>query len=80
MVIPNNLRVASEYDFFNPDNKLIIGLKFHVHTYHSNKLEEHVVVKGMDLEKWRYWLDDRRIYILDDRTKLSNSPTSIDHL
>ena len=61
--IPNDLRVATEYDFTNDKGKLVPGIKFWVHTYHSNELEEHETFRGMDLNRWKPWMDDARVYV-----------------
>lgn len=75
--IPDDLRPATEYDFLYPDNKLIVGITFFVHTYHSDELEEHKTFKGMKLEKWKEWIEDRRVYLKKDLSLITaKSPTT----
>ena len=74
MAIPTDLRVATQYDFFDPNGKLILGLEFFVHGYHPEiyknlkpedvPLEQHITKKDDDFMKiWSYWLNDNHIYI-----------------
>ena len=70
MIIPDNLRVATIDDFYEPlTDRLILGVPFFVHTYHSNELEPHSTFKDMDMKRWMPWMRDGRIYI-DKNLKL----------
>jgi hypothetical protein len=71
MVIPKNLKPATEYDFLHADGKLEVGMKFWVHTYYSDELEEHITFKGMKLERWKEWMEDRRIYVVNSFYELT---------
>jgi hypothetical protein len=83
MKIPDDLKVATEDDFieFGEKQSVLIGLKFWVHTYHSNELEEHVTWEGIDMERWKPWLKDHRIYIKKDaRVKKMMQSRQIDQI
>ena len=80
MSIPTDLRVATQYDFFDPNGKPILGLEFFVHGYHPEvyknlkpedvPLERHETRKDVDfMKKWEYWLNDHRIYVKKDSLK-----------
>lgn len=80
MAILTDLRIATQYDFFDPNGKLIPGLEFFVHGYHPEvyknlkpeevPLEIHKTKKGEDfIEKWEPWLNDHRIYVKKDSLK-----------
>ena len=78
MAIPTDLRIATQYDFFDPNGKPIYGLEFFVRGYHPEiyknlkpedvPLEHHITKKGEDfMEKWEQWLNDSRIYVKKDQ-------------
>lgn len=64
MTIPDNLRVATIDDFYEPlTDRLILEVPFYVHTFHSNELEPHKTFKDMNFKRWDPWFKENRIYI-----------------
>ena len=79
MKVPENFKVASNYDLQDPNGKVNPGVKFYVWAYHAEEmsekfpakyptpedvpLEEHVTTKDTNLDKWKEWMEDGRIFI-----------------
>jgi len=61
--IPDDLRVASPYDLVDPDGIVLPGVKFWVHTFHSDELEEHETKKKTQLNRWDPWFNENRVYV-----------------
>ena len=88
MIIPDDLRVCTWEDFVEPNkDKLIIGITFYVHTFHSDELEKHITKKGLDIHSWAPWFCENRVYIKSDKViasrqsmKLTTDFSSIDDI
>lgn len=91
--IPDNLKRATNYDLLDPKGKVLPGVKFYVHGYHPEvlssrhpdlyptpddvPLEEHITKKDTDLEKWKEWMDDGRIYV---ESKVFKAQSSLNYI
>lgn len=70
--LPPGMRVATLNDFQNERGAELYGVKFLVHSYHSNHFEYHVSKHNV-IEKFRPWIEDSRVYVKEVHTSLSNS-------
>jgi hypothetical protein len=67
--ILNSLKCISANDLIRNGARIIPAV-FFVHAYHTevNPIEEHKIKPGEPfLDKWQEWLDDKRIYIKEEK-------------
>lgn len=66
---PEDLRQAYSDHFKTPSGKIRTGVKYWIHTYHTDRWEQYTTSENTKLERLLPWIKEKRVFVKNPASK-----------